>query len=300
MNIYLENGEQIGGSNLVTAIYRTDLVPIPITLELVVKSDDKIAEFFTTGRKLVTPRDVELVIVRSDIISEQSIKMGKRVKAIHTISILAGCEPLIYATKKAISLTDTSLNEVYRAFGAKVRFKRDIKLASFVCLKGVLPTTAIAKALQKESAVICHDGNGLSVIGLNELMSRKEPTLLDPSAVQWVNSPSTTKHENTNYLSIDANGTDIIGTTKDGRSVGYYPRADARQLQNLKRVLVTKARVTRQLDENLDAGNLVTVNDQRLVILTGAHRYDSGALGGNAITATKAWLAAVEGANNEL
>lgn len=300
MNIYLEDGSLIGGSNLVTGIYRTDLVPIPITLELVVKSDDRIADLLAIGSKLITAREVELIVVKSDVVSEQSIKAGKRVRAIHTISLLAGCEPLIYATKKAVSLTDTGMNEVYRAFGAKVRFKKDIKLASFVCLKGTLPTTAIAKALQKESAVICYDGDGLSVIRLNDLMSRKTPALLDPSGVQWVNSPSTTQHENTNYLAIDTNGTDIIGTTAAGQSVGYYPRADARELKNLKRVLVTKARVIRQIDESLDAGNIVSINDQSMVVLTGAHRYDSGALGGNAVTATKAWLAQVEGARNEL
>lgn len=293
MNIQLEDGSTIGGDDLISAIYRTDLVPVPVTLELVVKADDRLHELLLTDKTLTTPKGVSLTIVKSQIINEQSIKAGKRIAALHIIAVLSGCEALLGVTKKAVSLTNTSFNEVYRALGAKVRIKRDIKLASFVCLRGQMPTVAIAKALQKESSVICHSGDGLSAIRLNELMNGAA-TLFDKSAVQWMNHPNAIKHGNINYLSIDDNGSDILGTARAERSIEYYPRADNRELQNLRRILITKATITRQLDDRLDAGKLVTVDDKTLVILTGAHRFESGALGGPAVMATKAWLAQVE------
>lgn len=293
MNIQLEDGSSIGGGNLISAIYRTDLVPVPVTLELVVKADDRLHELLLIDKTLTTPKGVSLTIVKSQIINEQSIKAGKRIAALHVIAVLSGCEALLGVTKKAVSLTNTSFNEVYRALGAKVRIKRDIKLASFVCLKGQMPTVAIAKALQKESAVICHSEQGLSVIRLNELMNGAA-TLFDKSAVQWIDHPNAIKHGNINYLSIDDNGSDILGTARAERSIEYYPRADNRELQNLRRILITKATITRQLDDRLDAGKLLTVDDKTLVILTGAHRFESGALGGPAVMATKAWLAQVE------
>ncbi|MGO3664797.1 hypothetical protein [Psychrobacter sp. AOP31-E1-50] len=293
MNIQLEDGNPIGGGNLISAIYRTDLVPVPVTLELVVKADDRLHELLLVDKTLATPKGVSLTIVKSQVINEQSIKAGKRIAALHVIAVLSGCEPLLGVTKKAVSLTNTSFNEVYRALGAKVRIKRDIKLASFVCLKGQMPTVAIAKALQKESAVICHSEQGLSVIRLNELMNG-EATLFDKSAVQWIDHPNAIRHGNINYLSIDDNGSDILGTARAERSIEYYPRADNRELQNLRRILITKATITRQLDDRLDAGKLVAVDDKTLVILTGAHRFESGALGGPAVMATKAWLAQVE------
>nr|WP_241879626.1 hypothetical protein [Psychrobacter sp. PraFG1]UNK06452.1 hypothetical protein MN210_08135 [Psychrobacter sp. PraFG1] len=44
---------------------------------------------------------------------------------------------------------------------------------------------------------------------------------------------------------------------------------------------------------------MVTVDDgygqDSLVVLTAAHRYDTGALGGRPIMATQAWLAQLEG-----
>lgn len=292
MNIQLEDGSSIGGSNLVSVIYRTDLVPVPITLELVVKADDKLRELLATNRLLTTPKGVSLTIVKSQVINEQSIKAGKRIAAIHIIAVLAGCEALLGVTNKAISLKNTSFNEVYRALGAKLRIKRDIKLANFICLKGQLPTTAVAMALQKEAAIICYDED-LSVIRLNDLMDG-EATLFDKSAVQWIDSPNAIRHGNINYLSIDDNGSDILGSAKAERSIQYYPRADTRELQNLRRILITKANITRQYDERLEAGKLITVDDKRLVSLTGVHYLETGALGGRSVSATKSWLAQVE------
>lgn len=293
MNIQLEDGSSIGGDNLISAIYRTDLVPVPVTLELVVKADDRLHDLLLVDKTLTTPKGVSLTIVKSQVINEQSIKAGKRITALHVIAVLSGCEALLGVTKKAVSLTNTSFNEVYRALGAKVRIKRDIKLASFICLKGQMPTVAIAKALQKESAVICHSEQGLSVIRLNELMIG-EATLFDKSAVQWIDHPNAIRHGNTNYLSIDDNGSDILGTARSERSIEYYPRADNRELQNLRRILITKATITRQINDRLDAGKLTVVDNKTLVILTGAHKFESGALGGPAVMATKAWLAQVE------
>ncbi|WP_440464321.1 hypothetical protein [Psychrobacter sp. ASPA161_6] len=292
MNIQIEDGSSIG-NNLISAIYRTDLVPVPVTIELVVKADDRLHKLLLIDKKLTTPQGVSLTIVKSQVINEQSIKAGKRIAALHIIAVLTGCEPLLGVTKKAVSLENTSFNEVYRALGAKIRIKRDIKLASFVCLKGQMPTVAIAKALQKESAVIKHSGKGLSVIRLNELMIG-DPTLFDKSAVQWIDHPNAIRHGNVNYLSIDDNGSDILGTARPERSIEYYPRADNRELQNLRRILITKATITRQLDERLDAGKLIEVDEKTLVALTAAHRFESGALGGPAVMATKAWLATVE------
>lgn len=293
MNIQLEDGSNIGGGDLISAIYRTDLVPVPVTLELVVKADDRLRDLLASERELITPKGVRLEIVKSQVINEQSIKAGRRIGAIHVIAVLAGCAPLLGVTKKAVSLNNTSFNEVYRALGAKVRIKRDIKLARFICLNGQLPTAAIALALQKEAAVVRFDDTGISVIRLNEIMDG-EATLFDKSAVQWINNPNEIKHGNINYLSIDDDGSTILGNAKAERSIQYYPRADTRELQNLRRILITKAKISRQLDEKLEAGHLLIVDDQRLVALTAAHYFESGALGGRSVLATTAWLAQVE------
>ena len=293
MNIQLEDGSTISGSDLISAIYRTDFVPVPVTLEAVVKNDERLTKFLTIGRQITTAKGMPLVIIKSQVINEQSIKAGRRIGAIHIIAVMAGCEALLGVTNKATSLENTGFNEVYRALGAKLRINRDIKLSRFVCLKGQLPTALIAAALQKEAAVICHTDNGMAIVRLNELMSG-EAVLFDKSAVQWIENPNVIRHSNTNYLSIDDDGSTILGSARAERSIRYYPRANTRELQNLRRILITKATITRQLDERLNAGKLVEVDGQRLVVLTAAHRYDTGALGGQTVMATKAWLAQIE------
>ncbi|MDO5769023.1 MAG: hypothetical protein Q4P13_05920 [Psychrobacter sp.] len=292
MKLYLEDGEAIGGSNLISAYYRTDLVPVPVSLEVMVKADDQLLKKLAVGKTIVTNQDVTLEIVLSQVINTQGIKDGKRVAGIFVIAVLAGCAPLLGVASKATSLTDTSFNEVYRSLGAKVRLKDDIKLNRFVCLKGHLPTERIAAALQKEAAVMMFADNQLSVMRLNELFVG-DAIQYDRSALQHVSHPNAVSHTNVNYLSIDDDGTQIIGNVASDRAINYYPRVDARELQNLRRILITKATITRQYDENLNAGKLISVDDQKYVSLTGVHRYDSGALGGPSVTATRAWLAQV-------
>lgn len=293
MNIQLEDGSVIGGDRLISAIYRKDMVPVPVTVEMVVRVDDELYALLKTDKALLMPDGVQLIIVKSQVINQQCIKAGRRIAAIHVIAVLAGCQALIGVTKRAVSLENTSFNEIYRALGAKIRIKKDIKVSRFICLKGQLPTTAIATALQREAAVICHTDKGVMVVGLNDLFNG-EATLFDKSAVQWVDNPTAVRRGNINYLSIDDNGSDIIGQTHGERGIGYYPRANTRELQNLQRVLITKATITRQLDPNLNAGKLIQIEGQRLVVLTAAHRSDTGAAGGGSIMATRAWLAKVE------
>ncbi|GAA0319257.1 hypothetical protein [Psychrobacter aestuarii] len=293
MNIQLEDGSFIGGERLISALYRTDLVPVPVTLELVVRADDALYTLLSVDKSVVMPNGVHLVVVKSQVINQQGIKAGHRIAALHVVAVLAGCQALIGVTKRAVSLESTSFNQIYRALGAKIRIKKDIKVSRFVCLKGQIPTTSIAEALQREAAVVCHTDDGVNVIGLNDLFVG-EATLFDKSAVQWIDNPNAVRRGNINYLSIDDNGSDIIGQAQSERGLGYYPRANTRELQNLRRILITKATIIRQLDERLNAGKLIQINDQKLVALTAAHRYDTGAAGGNSVMATRAWLAQVE------
>ena len=298
MKLTLSDGSVISGGDLISAIYRTDLVPVPVSLELVVKATDQLRPLLKIGDKIIAADATSLTIVKSQHINMQLAKAGKRVGGLMIIAVLSGCEPLLSVASRATSLNNTSFNEVYRALGAKIRLKGDIKLNQFICLKGQLPTKRIAIALQKEASVTAYQGGNMSVVRINDLF-KGQAAMYDKSALQWIDNPHILTHGNTNYLSIDDNGSDIVGTPFENKQIGYYPRADARELQNLRRILVTRAKMVRQLDDQIMAGNLIGVNDgtktENLVVLTAAHRYDTGALGGRPVMATQAWLAQLEG-----
>lgn len=293
MLIYLDNNQQISGSDLLSAILRYDLVPIPVTLELTVNATDTLKNELVVGKSLLLANGVELAIVKVQAFNNNAIKEGKRLGALAVIAVIAGCEPLLAVTKKATIRDSVNLSEIYRSLGAKARFLSDIKINRFVCLKGQMPTKAIALALQKESAVIVYDSElrGFTVRRINELVNQQNPTLYDPSQVQWLSNPSMVSRLNTNFLSIDSNGSDVLGEVTSGKKVNYIPRVDNRELNNLKRILVTRGIITRPIDERLQAGKAVVVNGTQYVVLTSAIRFDTGALGGSAVTATKAWLA---------
>lgn len=292
MLIYLENNQQIAGSDLLSVILRYDLVPIPVSIELTAYASDLLKQQLMLGKKLMLGNGTSLTIVKSQLFQQQFIKDGKRSGAIAVIAVLSGCENLVNVTKKAVAHEAVSFAEIYRSLGAKLRFTHDIKVNRFACLNGQLPTKRIAIALQKEASVVRYDieTHTVNVVRLQDLFTQ-DSTLYDSSAVQWLENSQANTLLNTNYLSIDDNGTDILGQISHAKNVDYMPRADSRELHNLKRILITKGVILRPLDTRLVAGNLLLINEQKYVILTSAMRFDTGSLGGSAVMASKAWLA---------
>ena len=131
MLIYLDNNQQISGSDLLSAILRYDLVPIPVTLELTVNATDMLKNELVVGKSLLLANGVELAIVKVQAFNNNAIKEGKRLGALAVIAVIAGCEPLLAVTKKATIRDSVNLSEIYRSLGAKARFLSDIKINRF-------------------------------------------------------------------------------------------------------------------------------------------------------------------------
>lgn len=292
MIIHLENGKQIQGVDLLSSILRHDLVPIPLSLEMTAHASDELKVFLQEGKKLTLGNGCELTIVKSQTFKTQLVRDGKRNDAIAILAVLAGCESLVNATKKATILQAVSFAEIYRSLGARVRFNSDIKVNSFACLKGMMPTKRIALALQKEASVIVYDfkNQALNVVRLHDLF-KGEATIYDPSAVHFYEHSQSQTLLNTNYLSIDEDGSQVLGQVGDIKSIDYMPRCDNRELQNLKRILITKGVIMRTLDERLSAGKLLSIDDKQYTVLTHAIRFDTGSFGGQTAMVSKAWLA---------
>ena len=101
MIIYLENGNQIAGADLLSAILRHDLVPIPLSLEMTAHASDELKTYLQQGKKLTLGNGAEVVIVKSQAFKSQLVRDGKRSEAIAIVAVLSGCESLINATKKS-------------------------------------------------------------------------------------------------------------------------------------------------------------------------------------------------------
>lgn len=292
MIIYTENNQEIG-SDLLSAILRHDLVPIPVSLEITCRATDELVQLLTIGKTLTLANGVALTIVKSQHFANHVIKDGKRTGSIAVIAILQGCESLVNVANKAVIHENVSFGEIYRSLGARLKVNGDIKVNSFVCLKGQLPTTRIALALQKEGAVVCYDlkSQSIHIKRLQDLFVG-DAINYDPSNVQWLSSTQSDTLYNTYYLSLD-NTSSVVGQVNAGKNIDYIPRTDNRELQNLRRILITKGVIIRSIDERLSAGSLLSIDEQKYVVLTHAIRFDTGSMGGGAVMASKAWIAQI-------
>lgn len=295
MVIYLSDGQAIDGGNLITAILRYDLVPVPVTLELTVNATKALRAQLVVGKTLHLVNGVMFEIVKAHAVNNNAVKDGRRLGGIAVIAVLAGCVPLLSATKRATIHDDISIAQAYQSLGARLRFSEDIKLRQFVCLKGQMPTIRLALALQKEAAVMVYDADNKTANArrIQTLMSQTPIRKYDPAQIQWVENPTQVARQNTNFLSVADDGKQIVGQTLEGKRVDYMPRTDQRELGNLKRILITHGVLLRSMDDELQAGKTVQVGNEVYALLTVAHRFDTGALGGASVGATKAWLAQV-------
>jgi hypothetical protein len=290
--IMAKTGQILDGSLLLSATFRTDLVPVPATLEFTVKSSAQLETDLVVGAEvLVGDSSLSMTLVRVQPLKTQTIKDGSRVGGIACVGVLTGCLRLIDSISRAVILKDATVGGALRACGASLAFSDDLPLSEFVCLKGQLPTVEVAKRLQQEAAVMMVSGGRLSVMRIDALMKAEPVGRFDPSSVVWHDSPVVTALSTPSFVSVAADGSGIEGAqTRDGRPVRYYPKLNERQLKNMQKVLICRGVMTRPLDATLQAGSTIWVGDRRLVILTAAHRVDTGAIGGNAAHVSKVWL----------
>ena len=292
----LSTNKVISASELIVATLRTDLVPVPVSVEFAVKHTKELEQQLVSGAELlVTDIPHSFEIVYANPIKSQTIKEDGRIGGISCIAVLKGCKKLLSFASNATVLDQTSFNAAYRACGASnIRLGEDIPLPEFICLKGRLPTERLALYLQQEAAVICFKDLKISVLKLDAIFKQDPILKLDPSEVQWIDSKVLEKHQKSSYVAVDANGTTIgDDTTTQGQSVIQKAGLDARQLKNLEKVLIPRGIVHRPINFELNAGDLVEIDKKNYVILTAAHHVETGAIGGNVGSETKLWLASL-------
>lgn len=295
MRIVIEaTGQIIGLDKMITCIFRTDLIPVPANLEVTFKHDNELEKQIKENAVLQIGDDqIRLKIVKVTPVNTQTIIDDKRFKAIACIAVLAGCESLVDPLNKAVILSGTSIGSAYRACGCKLKFDKDIPISGFASAYGSIPTVEIATCLQEEAAVIQFDGKHLNALRLQELFNHEPVKLLDDSAISWINNSKVEQMQNPTFISIGEDGKRVEGIKRYNAPAKYYADTDARRLKNLTRVLVTRGVATRMIDLSVFAGDIFLINNKKYVVLTAAHLFSTGALGGGSTAASRFWLASM-------
>lgn len=296
MRIVLANSKTIGFDQLVTAILRTDCTPVPITLEFQVRMDDELLEQLKEKSIIhVTNDDIPLKIIYAIVDDTAIIKDDKQVKVGSFIAILDGCENIIKPSSKAIYLQNTSIGAVLKACGVRTPISEDVPLLKFFVPLGETPTFMIARALIEEAAVMFIDENGkIAIRRLSSIMQGNPKLKINASSIKWISSEARVRAEVPTYLTVNKDGSTVEGEIKPGTTAKYIPLLDQRRLKNISTALVTKGITQRAFSPDIASGDIFEADGSNYVVLTGAHRFDTGGTGKQSASASKFWLAQVE------
>ena len=296
MELFTGGGnDQIRADFIRRAILRTDLVPIPLTLELDVRADADGASRFSVGESVWTGAGDELEIIKSEHIRANR-NVGQEIAAMVRVTAIAkAVAPAVFVQRKAIIMQDRALSEVYRACGATVRsIEGDFVVPRYACLAGEAPTFGIARACQEAGGVVAWKAGKLRFVQLSALFESRPVTNVFRSATQEVASEFLSRHDIPSFYSVDPDGAIVSGG--DGvkeRTQRFQPHADSGALRRMTGVLVLSRIAMLKYDARLSAGDLVTVDngaEDPLVALTVATVFVPGADGDAQQQYTRAWL----------
>jgi len=299
MVLMLPDGTPIRGDIITSAVLRSDLAPVPLTLEAEIRVDDDMATRLAEGESVLMGSDEVMTIVKSTRVTSQ-VSQGERImKSIKIIALLEYCRPITFVRgpQKAIIKEDSTLSDIYRAAGATLKsIDGDFVAKRFVCLVGQAPSFGVAKALQEEGGVMRWANGKLSFIRLEDLLRQPAVSVLPSNNSDNVTSGFLERHGIPLFYSTDDSGNCQIGESIKERSIRFVPNQDAGRIRNLSRCLVLRKVMRVSYDASISAGDHFDfVGGDPLVVITAAHAMRFGVDGGTSEQYTRLWLGSVEG-----
>lgn len=301
MILYLSNGTQIRGDLIKSAVLRSDLSPVPVTLEAEIRTDESMdkylaeGEIITVGGSSVGYGDA-MRIIKSVKLINRSVQGSREMMAIHLTAILDACHNVVFVRDKAIIKEDATLATIYRSTGATLRsIDADFPVKRFYCLVGDTPSFHISRALQEEGGVVRWKGGRLKFFRLPDLFKQKAVMNLPNNASDDINSGFLERHQVPWFFSVKDDGSFVYGNQKKPRSIRFAPFKDEQHLRNMTRCLVQRKISKINPDMQLCAGDLINfVDGEPLCIITAAHAFESGTDGGGSNQYTRLWLGSLE------
>jgi len=275
MNVYLsENGDQLPTDVVIRWVNRSDLTPIPRNLEFTVKLIDGVEDKLKRGAIVWSGREnLAYKIVKTKREKPLGEVQGKsQQQAMSVIALLASCAPLAEPLAQAVVQREAPFSGILRSCGAFLRIGSDFSVPRFTCLRGRAPSYSVAKVLQEEGAVLVMVGGKLQVMRLTDL-AKQTPVddigQVDSSAK--VDSEFLEFQQIPSFYSVGDDGVIVTGQMGDSRVISFMPKGDARQLRNASCVLVHSKTVDSQQCQQIQAGHVLTVGGENLVVITAAH-----------------------------
>lgn len=298
MILLLADGSQIRGDLIVSATLRSDLAPVPMTLEADIRvGDDSIESQLAQGQIIMVGSGDKFRILKSERARSGDVQGPSLLSVMRITAILDACHTVAYVRGRAIIREQAALSEIYRAAGATIRpIESDFAVPRFCCPVGDTPSFHIARVLQEEGGVVRWRDGRLGFLRLADLLQQEPVVTLPHSVASETDSGFIERHEIPWYFSTDADAGFIFGNRDKPRAARFAPFMDSRRLRNMSSCLLRVKAVKVPLDMRIGAGELVAFADgTQLAVITAAHVWEgSASSGGAGRNYTRLWLGEVE------
>jgi hypothetical protein len=296
--LFFADGTQIRGDMIVCATLRSDLAPIPMTLELDIRAgEDSVERQLAQDQLLTTAAGDKYRIVKSGRVQSKDVQGDYLMTVMRVTALLDACHSIAFVRSRAIVKERASLSTIYRAGGASVKtIDADFPVPRFCCPVGDTPTFHIARVLQEEGGVVRWKGGQLGFARLPDLFKQEPIATVPHNAAEDVESGFLERHEVPWFYSLDAAAGFVYGNRDKPRAVLFAPFKDEQRLRNMTRCLIRRKVAKVPLDMTIGAGELIEFADgARMVVMTAAHVWDTPGDGGAGETYTRMWLGELEG-----
>ena len=280
MNVYLaDNGRDlIPGDMIVRWVARSDLVPVPRTLEMTVRVKDGIEKRLLEGAFLWTGREgLKYQIVKVQRNSGSGAIQGKDPLAVMNVTaMLAACVKVSYRLGRAVIRENGKIGEIFRACGADISVATDIPVRWFAAYAGMVPSFALAQVMQEEGAAVVIREKRLSILRLADLFKQEPKERVGQSdTTDLTESEFLSRQIIPGFFSLNDSGDFVFGDMSQPRAFMYQPRSDERVLRNMTGVLVTKRKMTADMRQDIQGGDIIEVASKRMVVVTAAHVFEN-------------------------
>lgn len=296
MILYFDNDQQVRGDCIIRAALRSDMAPVPVTLECDLRADESVLPLVAEGKIITTGHGDRLRIVSSQPITGNYTR-GERLDAmVRLVAFLDECAPVTFVRERAIIKEKQTLHALYRAAGCSLRsVSADFPVPRFVCMVGDTPSFHIARALQEAFGIVRWKSGRLQFMTLRDLMNQKPVTQIPASASDDVKSSFLERHEAPAFFSIAPDGSVIHGARNKARAASFAPHQSLAQLNNMGRVLVRRKESKIDYSGQICAGDVIDyMGAKPLAIITACHYFESGTdRGGVQKAYTKVWCGEV-------
>lgn len=283
-----DGGAGLGSDVVTRVILRTDMTPIPATIEIEARRIAQVERILSEGQRiLVGDAKGEFTIIKSQQVANNSPLQGEYpTSGLKVIGMLSSCEPIARRLQRSVIRENAPLGEIYRACGAQVRIGSDFNVPRFSCFVGMTPSFEVAKVLQEEAGALIYADGAVTYRRLGELIAQSAALTVPDAATEILSSDFLERHAVPFAFSTDAAGAIVSGRREASRGVHYQPRADQRIVNNLGQALLQRRKMRTAFTPSLQAGSRIDVGSSRMVVITAAHVFD--AIGGDQYT--QAWL----------